>query len=75
MDEAAEKLKALEVKYFLGVVDIQPTASDGGKAYTQANATGEDFAIILDVALPTRQDAVNLGIWVGTILANRSKEN
>lgn len=74
MDDAAAKLEGHGVKYFLGVVDRQPASPDGGKAYSQANVTGEDMCIILDIALPTRQDAVNLGIWVGNILNNRSQE-
>lgn len=73
MDDAAKKLEKHEVKYFIGVVDRQPQEPDGGKAYSQANVSGEDMAIILDIALPTRQDAVNLGIWVGQILSNRIK--
>lgn len=75
MDDTAKKLDALGVKYFIGVVDRQPQEADGGKAYSQANVTGEDMAIILDIALPTRQDAVNLGIWVGNILSNRASDN
>jgi hypothetical protein len=75
LDDAAKKLDALGVKYFMGVVDRQPAAPDGGKAYSQANVTGEDMCIILDIALPTRQDAVNLGIWVGMILNNRGKKD
>lgn len=74
MDDTAKKLEAQGVKYFIGVVDRQPTSPDGGKAYSQANVTGEDMCIILDIALPTRQDAVNLGIWVGNILNNRASE-
>ncbi len=73
MDEAAKKLEAEGVKYFIGVVDRQPKATDGGKAYVQSDVTGEDMVHILDMALPTRQDAVNLGIWVGNILNARSK--
>lgn len=73
MDRTAKELDAEGVKYFHGVVDRQPERPDGGKAYSQANLSGEDFATILDIALPTRQDAVNLGIWVGGILNQRIK--
>lgn len=72
MDDTAKKLEAMGVKYFIGVVDRQRTAADGGKAYSQANVIGEDMCIILDIAFPTRQDAVNMGIWIGNILNNRS---
>lgn len=72
MDDAAKKLEKEDVKYFIGVVDRQPRHTDGGKVYTQLDATGEDFIHILDVALPSRQDAVNLGIWVGQILNARN---
>lgn len=75
MDDAAKKLEKEGVKYFVGVVDRQPQATDGGKVYTQLDATGEDFIHILDVALPTRQDAINLGIWVGQILNARNPSN
>lgn len=74
MDDAAKKLEKEGVKYFIGVVDRQPTHTDGGKVYTQLDATGEDFIHILDVALPTRQDAINLGIWVGQILNSRNPQ-
>ena len=72
VDKAAEDLGKLGLKFFIGVVDKQPTASDGGKVYTQSEMNGEDFTYMLDIALPTRQDAVNLGIWVGQIVQLRS---
>lgn len=75
LDDAAKKMDNLGVKYFMGVVDRQPQEADGGKAYSQANVSGEDMCIILDIALPTRQDAVNLGIWVGGILSARANES
>lgn len=74
MDEAAAKLDAEGVRYFIGVVDRDPRAVDGGKAYSQANVQGQDFCIILDIALPTRQDVVNLGIWVGNLLNARIEQ-
>lgn len=75
MDRAAKALAEENVKYFIGVVDRDPKAADGGKAYAQSDVQGEDFVYILDMALPSRQDAVNLGIWVGQILQSRSKNN
>lgn len=74
MDDAAKALEAEGVKYFIGVIDRQPKAPDGGKAYAQSDVTGEDMCYILDIALPTRQDLVNLGIWVGQLLTARSKD-
>lgn len=72
MDEAAKKLEAEGVKYFIGVVDRQPKATDGGKAYAQSDIQGEDFCYILDIALPEREDVVNLGIWVGQLIQARA---
>lgn len=74
MDDAAKALDAEGVKYFLGVVDRQPQANDGGKAYAQSDISGEEFCYILDIALPTRQDVVNLGIYVGQLLTARNKK-
>jgi len=74
MDEAAKKLESEGVKYFIGVVDRQPKSTDGGKAYAQSDVTGEDMCFILDIALPRREDVVNLGIWVGQLLTARTKE-
>jgi len=73
MEAAAAALEREGVKYFIGVVDKDPTASDGGKAYAQSDITGEDFTHILDMALPSRQDVINLGIWVGQLITARSK--
>lgn len=73
MDDAAKALEAEGVKYFIGVVDRQPKEPDGGKAYAQSDVTGEDFCYILDMALPTRQDVINLGIWVGQLITARKK--
>jgi hypothetical protein len=75
IDDAAKALEAEGVKYFIGVVDRQPKAPNGGKAYAQSDIKGEDFCYILDMALPTRQDLVNLGIWVGQLLTARKNEN
>lgn len=73
IDKAAADLKKIGVKFFIGAIDRQPQAIDGGKAYSLADLQGEDFVHILDMALPTRQDAVNLGIWVGHLINARSK--
>lgn len=75
IDKAAAELGKLGVKYFIGAIDRQPQAVDGGKAYTLSDLQGEDFVHILDMALPTRQDAVNLGIWVGHLITARKKQN
>lgn len=74
LDDAAKALEAEGVKYFIGVVDRQPSQPDGGKAYAQSDVTGEDFTYILDMALPTHQDVINLGIWVGQLIQARSKK-
>lgn len=71
IDDAAKALEAEKVKYFIGVIDRQPKAADGGKAYAQSDCDTEDFTFILDMALPTREDVVNLGIWVGQLLTAR----
>lgn len=63
MDDAAKALEAEGAKYFMGVLD-----HDGDKAYVQSDIKGEDFYYILKLALPKREDAVNLGIWVGQLL-------
>lgn len=75
MDTAAAALEREGVKYFIGVVDKDPTAADGGKAFAQSDITGEDFTHILDMALPSRQDVINLGIWVGQLISARSKDS
>ena len=72
LDDAAKKLEKEGVKYFLGAVDKQPNQPDGGKVYAQSELAGEDFCYILDVALPTRQDVINLGIWVGQLINSRN---
>lgn len=72
LDDAGKALEAEGVKYFLGVIDRQPSAPDGGQAYTRSDITGEEFCYILDLALPTREDIINLGIWVGQLITARS---
>lgn len=72
IDTAAAELEKLGLKYFIGGVDRQPAATDGGKVYTSSAMNGEDFTYMLDIALPTKQDAINLGIWVGQIVQLRS---
>ena len=68
LDDAGAALKAEGVKYFLGVVDRQPEAEDGGKVHTQSEIENTDFVFILDAAFPTRKDLVDLGLWVGRML-------
>lgn len=74
LDSTAKALEAEGVKYFLGAVDRDPTAPDGGKAFAQSDVKGEDFAVILNIALPTNADLVNLGIWVGQIMQARNAQ-
>lgn len=74
MDDSAKLLEAEGVKYFIGVVDRKPKDPDGGKAYAQSDVTGEDMCYILDMALPTREDLKNLGIWVGQLIIARERE-
>ena len=73
MEETAKALEAEGVKYFIGVVDRNPKAPDGGNAYAQSDITGEDFCYILDIAMPTREDLKNLGIYVGQLIMAREK--
>jgi len=58
VDDAAKALEAEGVKYFIGALD-----HEGDKAYERADLKGEDFYYILKLALPTKEDAQNLGIW------------
>lgn len=74
MDMASAELTAMGVNNFIGAVDRDPASKDGGKAYSQADLKGEDFKIILQLALPTRQDIVNLALWVGGILNDTKKD-
>lgn len=71
VDDAAQALKAEGVKYFIGVVDRQPGEPGGGKAYASSDVSGDDMGLILDMTLRTKQDLVNLGIWVGKLIMAR----
>ena len=73
LDDAGEALKAEGVKYFLGVVDRQPKAPDGGRAYVQSDISGEEFGYILDMALQTSQDLVHVGIQLGRLITARKR--
>lgn len=73
IDEAATKLQAEGVRYFIGVIDRDTAPT--GKIYLQSDVKGEDFPCLLEVALPTMQDTINLGIWVGKLIAARSKRD
>lgn len=73
MDNAALQLDKEGVKYFIGVADRNDTSVEGGKAYVKSECNGEDFTVFLNLALPTRQDIINLGIWVGGILNMRKQ--
>lgn len=59
LDKTALQLHKEGVRYFVGVVDREDPA--GGKVYVQSDIRGEDFPCLLEVALPRRQDIVNLG--------------
>lgn len=72
LDDAAAALEKEKVKYFLGAVDRQPKRADGGKVYTQSDLNGQEFTYLLEVALPTRQDIINLGIWVGRVINTKT---
>lgn len=72
MDDAAKLLEAEGVKYFIGAVDMDPA---NAKAFCQSEIQGQEFIHILDMALPTRQDAVNLGIYAGTLINARTKKS
>lgn len=74
VDKAAADLEKLGLKFFIGAIDKQPTAADGGKVYVQSEMKGEDFCYMLDIALPTKQDAVNLGIWAGQLIQSRTNK-
>ena len=69
LDDAAKALAAEGVKFFLSAVAEKPKT-----VFIQSDVVGEDLCHILNCTLPTKQDAVNLGIWVGQILSARSKE-
>lgn len=73
LDDAAALLEKEGVKYMLGVVDRNPRATDGGKAYCNMDLKGPDFIYILDIAMPTNQDITNLGIYVGQLITARLK--
>ena len=75
MDDAARLLEAEEVKYFIGVLDREKENPNQGRAFVQSDVSGDDMIHILDMALPTRQDAVNLGVYVGTLIkAHQNKK-
>lgn len=75
IDTAAASMSKLGMQFFIAGIDKQPQAADGGKVYTQSDMKGNDFCYMLDVALPTKQDAINLGIYVGQVIQLRQKEN
>lgn len=74
LETAGKQLDALGVKYFAGVLDKQPNTPDGGKAYVQSDIEGNDFGYILDMAFPTNQDIISLGIYVGQVIQSRNKK-
>lgn len=74
LDTAGKALEAEGVKYFAGAVDKKPEDPDGGKAYVQSDIMGVDFCYILDLALPTNQDLINVGIYLGQVIQGRKKK-
>ena len=74
LDDAAAILDKEKVKYFLGAIDAQPNSPDGGKAFVQSDISGNDFCYILDLALPTNQDLINVGIYIGQVIQARNKK-
>lgn len=74
LERAGAELEKLGVKYFIGAVDRQQQDPTGGTVHSQSDIQGEDMQIILDACLPTRADAVNLGIWLGNIIKRRLKD-
>lgn len=75
LDAAAKILEAEGAKFFLSAIDVQPKSPDGGKAYVQSDIKGQEFCYVLDLAFPTGQDLINLGIYVGQLIQARSKNN
>lgn len=71
LEHTGKQLEAEGVQYFLGVVDKQPDTADGGKVHTQTDIESGNMIYIIDAAFPTRQDVVNLGVWVGGLLNAR----
>lgn len=74
VEELGAKFEALGVKYFIGTVDRDEKHPEGGTAISQFDATGEDLSIIFDMALPTKEDAINMGVWIGNVLHRRNQE-
>lgn len=66
MDRAGAELAAEGVQYFIGAIDTA-----GQNAFVQSDIKGENFVHILDMAMPTKQDAINLGIYVGQLINAR----
>lgn len=71
IEAAAKELEGMGVKYVIGTVDRQKDDPNGGKAFFQSDVKGEDFQIILGLALPDRQDKVNAAIWLGNLLEQK----
>lgn len=69
LEEAGRQLEAEGVQYFIGVVDVK-----NGNAWVQSDVKGENFVHMLGMAFPTKQDAINLGIYVGTLLQGFDKK-
>jgi len=70
----AAGLEAEGIKYYIAVVDRDPTDPHGGKAYSQADCTGADMELALDMMLKTPEDLVNFGTYLGRIMQNRKTQ-
>lgn len=69
LDQAGKALEAEGVQYFIGAVDTKEQ-----NAFVQSDVKGENFVHILDMAMPTKQDAINLGIYVGQLITARRNQ-
>lgn len=70
LDKVGKILDKAGVKYFLGVVD-----KADNKVYSKTDISGDEMTYLLDAALPSNDDIISLGIWVGQILARRKRNN
>lgn len=70
----AAGLEAEGVKYFIGIVDRDEKDAHGGKAYSQSDCKGEDMEQVLAMMLPTNQDLISMGIWLGRLIQFRKEQ-
>jgi hypothetical protein len=74
IDEAAEKLKALDVPYFISAIDRNTQDPDGGKVFVSSDVRGADMQQIFKHAFPLNKDIAALGLWVGNEIMRRNKD-